>query len=161
MEVVAGRRRTLVRRAARLSAAGTTPSASAEPPASSRLGACPRQAVGMAPGESANAPIAVGLADAGYDSEGKHRHARLKKKVRSSMPATLGRPTQKLPTGRFRRLMKQRLDKHFGQYGQRWQAETGFSMVKRCIADTVHGRSYWSQCRELWLVVITFNLLLL
>jgi Transposase DDE domain len=101
------------------------------------------------------------LADAGYDSEGNHRHARLEKKVRSYMPATLGRPTQKLPTGRFRRLMKQRLDKHFGQYGQRWQAETGFSMVKRCIADTVHGRSYWSQCRELWLVVITFNLLLL
>ena len=101
------------------------------------------------------------LADAGYDSEGNHRHARLRRKVRSYMPATLGRPTHKLPTGRFRRLMKQRLNKDFGQYGQRWQAETGFSMIKRCIAETVHGRNYWSQCRELWLIVITFDLLLL
>jgi hypothetical protein len=101
------------------------------------------------------------LADAGYDSEGNHQYARLQKNVRSYIPATLGRPTKKLPKGRFRRLMKQRLNKTYGQYGQRWQAETGFSMVKRCIADTVHGRSYWSQCRELWLVVLTFNLLLL
>jgi hypothetical protein len=101
------------------------------------------------------------LADAGYDSEGNHQHARLQRNVRSYMPATLGRPTKKLPKGRFRRLMKQRLNKSYGQYGQRWQAETGFSMIKRCIADTVNGRSYWSQCRELWLVVLTFNLLLL
>lgn len=101
------------------------------------------------------------LADAGYDSEGNHEHARLKRKVRSYMPATLGRPTPKLPKGRFRRLMKQRLNKNFGQYGQRWQAETGFSMIKRCITEAVHGRTYWSQCRELWLIVITFNLMLL
>jgi hypothetical protein len=101
------------------------------------------------------------LADAGYDSENNHRHARLTKGVRSFIPATIGRPTQKLPTGRFRRQMKQRLNKHYGHYGQRWQAETGFSMLKRCIADTVQGRSYWSQCRELWLLVITFNILLL
>jgi hypothetical protein len=101
------------------------------------------------------------LADAGYDSEGNHQHARLKHKVRSYMPATLGRPTTKMPTGRFRRLMKQRLNKDFGKYGQRWQAETGISMIKRCIAETVNGRNYWSQCRELWLIVITFNLLLL
>jgi hypothetical protein len=57
--------------------------------------------------------------------------------------------------------MKQRLDKYYGKYGQRWQAETGFSMIKRCVADTVQARSYWSQCRELWLLVITYNILLL
>jgi hypothetical protein len=101
------------------------------------------------------------LADAGYDSEPNHQHARRKRKVRSYMPATLGRPTTKPPTGHYRRLMKQRLNKDFGKYGQRWQAETGFSMIKRCITETVHGRSYWSQCRELWLIVITFNLMLL
>ena len=32
---------------------------------------------------------------------------------------------------------------------------------KRCIADTVQGRSYWSQNRELWLLAITYNILLL
>jgi DDE family transposase len=101
------------------------------------------------------------LADAGYDSENNHRHARLTKGVRSFIPATIGRPTSKLPSGHFRRRMKQRLNKHYGRYGQRWQAEAGFSMLKRCIADTVQGRSYWSQCRELWLLVITYNILLL
>jgi hypothetical protein len=101
------------------------------------------------------------LADAGYDSEGNHCHARLTKKVLSYIPATIGRPTQKLPTGRFRRQMKQRLNKDYGSYGQRWQAETAWSMLKRCIADTVQGRSYWSQCRDLWLLVITYNILLL
>jgi hypothetical protein len=101
------------------------------------------------------------LADAGYDSEGNHRHARVTRGVRSFMPAKHGRPTTKLPTGKFRRQMKQRLNKNYGKYGQRWQAETGFSMIKRSIADTIQGRSYWSQCRELWLLVITYNIMLL
>ncbi|HEV3385988.1 MAG TPA: hypothetical protein VG097_14310, partial [Gemmata sp.] len=57
--------------------------------------------------------------------------------------------------------MKLRLNKDYGQYGQRWQAETGFSMIKRRITDTVQGRSYWSQCRDLWLLAITYNLMLL
>jgi hypothetical protein len=56
--------------------------------------------------------------------------------------------------------MKQRLNKEYGRYGQRWQAETGYSMIKRCIADTVNGRSYWSQCRELMLIAITYNIML-
>jgi len=101
------------------------------------------------------------LADAGYDSEGNHCYARVCCQVRSFMPATHGRPTTKLPTGRFRRQMKQRLNKNYGQYGQRWQAETGFSMLKRRIADNVQGRSYWAQCRELWLLALTYNLMLL
>jgi hypothetical protein len=101
------------------------------------------------------------LADAGYDSEGNHRYARLGKNVRSFIPASIGRPTSKPPTGYYRRQMRQRLNKDYGSYGQRWQAETGFSMLKRCLADTVEGRSYWSQCRELWLLVITYNILLL
>ena len=101
------------------------------------------------------------LADAGFDSEGNHRYARLVNNVRSFIPARIGRPTPKPPTGYFRRRMKQRLNKSYGSYGQRWQAETGFSMLKRCLADTVQGRSYWSQCRELWLLVISYNILLL
>jgi hypothetical protein len=101
------------------------------------------------------------LGDAGYDSEPNHSYARDKHRIRSYMPATHGRPTTKLPTGRYRRLMKQRLNKNFGNYGQRWQAETGFSMLKRRIAEEVHARHYWSQSRELWLLAITYNLMLL
>jgi Transposase DDE domain/Transposase domain (DUF772) len=100
------------------------------------------------------------LADAGYDSEPNHRHARAKRGVRSFIPAKIGRPTTKPPTGRYRRQMKQRLTKHYGQYGQRWQAETGISMLKRRLASSVNGHTYWSQCRDLWLLAITYNIML-
>jgi hypothetical protein len=53
------------------------------------------------------------LADAGFDSEPNHRHAREEQGVRSVIPATAGRPTTKLPTGKWRRLMKQRLNKDY------------------------------------------------
>jgi hypothetical protein len=33
--------------------------------------------------------------------------------------------------------MKHRLDKDYGRYGQRWQAETGYSMFKRRLGSTV------------------------
>jgi hypothetical protein len=101
------------------------------------------------------------LADAGYDSEANHQHARDRHRIRSYIPATAGRPTTKLPSGRYRRQMKQRLNKYYGHYGQRWQVETGFSMLKRRIATAVNGRSYWSQCREVLLLAITYNLMLL
>lgn len=105
-------------------------------------------------------PLAL-LADAGYDSEGNHRYARETCGVRSFIPAKLGRPTSKPPTGRYRRRMKRCLTKHYGQYGQRWQAESGFSMLKRRLASQVASRSYWAQCRELWLLALTYNILLL
>lgn len=108
----------------------------------------------------ANVQVASALADAGYDSEPNHRYARETRGVRSFIPATIGRPTSKLPTGHYRRRMKQRLDKHYGRYGQRWQAETGFSMFKRRLSSSVNGRSYWSQCRDLLLMAITYNIML-
>ena len=64
------------------------------------------------------------LADAGFDSEPNHRHAREKRRVRSFIPATIGRPSAKPPTGRYRRQMRQRFNKHYGGDGQRWQVET-------------------------------------
>jgi hypothetical protein len=100
------------------------------------------------------------LADAGYDSEPNHRYAREQRGVRSFIPATAGRPTTKLPSGRYRRRMKQRLNKHYGRYGQRAQAECGFSMFKRRLGTAVAGRSYQSQCRDLRLMAITYNIML-
>jgi len=101
------------------------------------------------------------LADAGYDSEPNHRYARLSRGVRSYIPATAGRPTSKPPRGHYRRQMKYHLDKNYGHYGQRWQVETAFSMLKRRLAISVNGHSYWSQCRDLLLLAITYNLMLL
>lgn len=108
----------------------------------------------------ANVGVDAALADAGYDSEPNHRYARETCGVRSFIPATGGRPTVKLPTGRYRRRMKQRLNKHYGGYGQRSQAECGFSMFKRRLGSVVNGRSYQSQCRDLWLMAITYNVML-
>lgn len=104
--------------------------------------------------------LEAALADAGYDSEPNHRHAREQRGVRSFIPAAIGRPTSKLPAGKYRRRMKQRLNKQYGRYGQRWQAETGFSMLKRRLGSYVRGHSYWSQCRDLMLLAITYNIML-
>jgi Transposase DDE domain len=109
----------------------------------------------------ANVRVESALADAGYDSEANHRYAREQCGIRSFIPASIGRPTEKPPTGHYRRRMKQRLNKHYGSYGQRWQAETGFSMFKRRLGSTVNGRSYWSQCRDLLLMAITYNIMLI
>jgi hypothetical protein len=107
-----------------------------------------------------NVKIGSALADAGYDSEANHVYAREKRGVRSFIPAEIGRPTSKPPSGRYRRQMRQRLDKKYGKYGQRWQAESGYSMFKRRIGSVVYARSYWTQCEELFLKSITFNLML-
>jgi DDE family transposase len=101
------------------------------------------------------------LADAGYDSEPNHRYARESCGVRSFMPAKHGRPTSKPPSGRYRRQMKRRLNKGHGSYGQRWQVETGFSMVKRRVSTLVNARTYWTQCRELLLIALTYNFMIL
>jgi len=101
------------------------------------------------------------LADAGYDSEANHYWAREELGVRSFMPAKHGRPTSKLPRGRYRRLMKQRLDKNYGRYGQRWQVETVFSMIKRRLGASVAARTYRSQCREVMLLVVSHNIMIL
>lgn len=109
--------------------------------------------------------ITTALADAGYDSEPNHRHAREKRGVRSVMPAKIGRPTEKPPTGKYRRLMRQRLTEHAGflycKFGQRWQVETVYSMLKRRLGDAVAGMTYWSQCRDLRLMAITHNIMLI
>jgi hypothetical protein len=54
--------------------------------------------------------------------------------------------------------MKQRFNKK--KYGQRWQTETVNSMIKRRLGSALRARSYWSQCREIMLRVITHNVMI-
>ena len=98
------------------------------------------------------------LADAGYDAEWAHCVAREDLGIRTLIPAAIGRPTGKPPTGYYRRLMHSRL--HLTGYGQRWQAETTVSMIKRRLGPAVNARGYWSQCRALMLKAIP-NILVL
>ena len=98
-------------------------------------------------------------ADAGYDSEPNHRFARDEHRVRTIIPAKHGRPTDKPATGHYRRLMQVRFDRD--AYRQRSQVETVISMIKRRQGSFVRGRTYWSQCRDLHLIVLTHNVMIL
>jgi hypothetical protein len=44
-------------------------------------------------------------------------------------------------------------------HGQRWQAETTVSMIKRRLASAVNARSCWSQRRALMLKPIAHSIL--
>ena len=99
------------------------------------------------------------LADAGYDSEPSHQYARNTCGVRSLIPAKIGRPTEKPPSGYWRRWMSARL--HLTRYGHRWQVETDFSMMKRMLGSALKARRYWSQGREMLLMALTLNIMIL
>ena len=103
-------------------------------------------------------PKAV-AADAGFDSEASHELARDEFGIQSLINPNHGRPTDKEPTGRWRRQMKRHLSQ--SRYGQRWQAETVFSMIKRTSGDVVNGRSYWQRSRLLLLKALTHNITIL
>ena len=98
------------------------------------------------------------LADAGYDSEDNHRLLREYLSIDSVIPATSGRPSNKLPTGKYRYLMQTAFNDEV--YGQRWQAETSFFMIKRHQGQSLKARQRWSRRRELGLMAITHNIMI-
>lgn len=98
-------------------------------------------------------------ADAGYDSESNHQLCRDEYGIRSLIPPKHGRPTTKPAKGRYRRLMQTRFDQP--RYGQRWQVETVMSMIKRRLGPATTGRSYWSRRRDLLLMTLTHNIMIL
>ena len=98
------------------------------------------------------------LADAGYDAEWVHEFLRQQLSIRSVIPPRSGRPTAKLPPSRWRRLMAQQFDKP--TYGQRWQSETVFSMIKRRLGPILGARSHRRQVRALMLKAIAHNILI-
>jgi len=72
------------------------------------------------------------------------------------IPAKHGRPSQKPFKGKYCRLMQQEFDGEI--YGQRWQVETVFSMIKRNQGDALRSRTDCSQNREIMLKVLTHNI---
>ncbi len=99
------------------------------------------------------------LADAGYDSEPNHQFARDKLRLRTIIPAKHGRPTGKLASGRYRRLMQRRFDAD--TYRQRSQVETVMSMIKRRQGNFVRGKTEPSRHKELHLMVLPHNVMIL
>lgn len=99
------------------------------------------------------------LADAGYDSEPNHQFARDKLRLRTIIPAKHGRPTDKPASGRYRRLMQLRFDAD--TYRQRSQVETVMSMIKRRQGNFVRGKTEPSRDKELHLMVLPHNVMIL
>ena len=109
------------------------------------------------------APVRVVVADAGYDSEANHRIARDDMGVRSIIPVGIGRPTSKLPSGRWRRHMAKRSKRKADQkqYGQRAQSETVHSMIKRNQGSALRSKTPERREQEMLLRVLTHNIMLM
>ncbi len=99
------------------------------------------------------------VADGGYDSQHNHRLLRENYNKESIIPATLGRPTDKLPTDRWRYLMATAFDEE--TYGQRWQVETVMFMLKQHQGSSLTAHTYHTRRREMGLMAVTHNILIL
>lgn len=103
--------------------------------------------------------IGILLADAGYDTEANHLHARETHGIRMVIPATHGKQSDRLPRrGFYRRLMRTCFPADL--YRQRWQVETVMSMLKRNLGSCLRSRTYWSQGREILLRLLTHNIMI-
>jgi hypothetical protein len=102
------------------------------------------------------------VADPGFDGEHNHRAARLDMGVRSVIPPNIGRPSDKPPAGRFRRLMRQRFARNADRrtYGQRAQSETVNSMIKRNFGDALQSVRPKRRDQEMLLRTLTHNVML-
>jgi len=104
------------------------------------------------------------LADAGYESEALHVWCRKTLKVRSIVPTThRGRRRKDGGTSAIGGFYRRRLHDRFPKktYGQRWQIETAFSMLKRNLGSALRSRRPFALNREALLRVIVHNIMIL
>jgi hypothetical protein len=104
------------------------------------------------------------LGDAGYESEGFHCYCRDQLGIESIIPTTQrgrsrddGRPRK--TNGYYRQMMTENFPKK--TYGQRWQIETVFSMIKRNFGSALRSRNYHNQTREIRARILTHNIAIL
>lgn len=106
--------------------------------------------------------FAVLFADAGYDAESHHRFLYHGLGVLGVIPPIRGRPVKdrrQVPRGFFRSTLAKCWPKK--EYGQRWQIETDFSMLKRLLGSALRNRRYDTLNHEILLRVLTINLMIL
>jgi len=101
------------------------------------------------------------LADAGYDSAKNHALARERMGITSWIKAKVGRPTHKPPSDRHRRYMQRKLkgSQKGKPYGQRAQAETTISMLKRNLGGYLRSRTPHRREMEMMFKVVVHNLM--
>jgi hypothetical protein len=107
--------------------------------------------------------LRTAIGDAGFDSHPNHVVAREQLGVRSLIKSSTPREGDGPPTSRYRRLMRKKLvgSQKGKPYGQRAQAETVHSMMKRNLGPHLRARSVEGRKKEQMLRVITHNLMLL
>lgn len=115
----------------------------------------------------ARAPIDTVFADAGYDSEANHATCRQELGVRRTVIALNGRGSRKWPRAKYRRQTVKRFRKerkgarHRRVYGQRWQAESVSSRLKRRLGAATAAVTRANQQTEILLKVVVHNIMLL
>jgi len=100
------------------------------------------------------------VADAGYDAAKTHKLVREDLDCNLLVPAVIGVSDARPPQAPWRRRMFDRFKQKRTrkQYGQRWQAETAFSMIKRNYGSALRARTPARRERELLLMAMTHNL---
>ena len=107
-------------------------------------------------------PFDTLLGDVGYDGEHHHEFLFHQLGVLGIMPPTRGRPPKSKhhrPPTFFRRFLADHFPKDL--YGQRWQIETTFSMLKRTLGAAVHGRRAYAIDCEITFRLLTLNLMII
>ncbi|MEM6260776.1 MAG: transposase [Planctomycetota bacterium] len=99
------------------------------------------------------------LLDAGYDSEENHALLREVLGIESVIPPRIGRPTHKLPSGKWRWLMATAFDDE--SYAQRWQVETVMFMLKSRQGEALTARTYQGRRREMGLMAVAHNIMVI
>lgn len=107
-------------------------------------------------------PFKALAADVGFDGEGHQRYLYEKLGVIGIIPPERGRPrksNKNRRSGFFRSFIHQHWPKKL--YGQRWQIETFFSMLKRLLDSFLRAMNWRSQHREMCLKCLTLNFMLI
>ena len=101
------------------------------------------------------------LGDAGYDAEKFHHYLHALGALGIIPPwrgQAAGKPAEKIQ-GKFRRSLAERWP--IAEYGQRWQIESSFSMLKRLLGSALRARRAGSINREILLRVLSINLMII
>jgi hypothetical protein len=107
-------------------------------------------------------PFQALLGDVGYDGEHHHRFLYYTLGVLGIIPPHRGRPA-KIPSRSTRGFFRSLLRAHWpiAEFGQRWQIETDFSMLKRLLDCELRSRKHSSIDHELYLRALTLNLMII
>jgi hypothetical protein len=107
--------------------------------------------------------LSLVLGDKGYDSEANHRLCREELSISSTVIPVRRKSkrshTRAWPETPYRREMKRKTNRE--GYGQRWQAESAFSALKRLLGSALRARTWIAQRAEIAVRVLTHNCMIL